>query len=198
MSFGPLAGIPGVGTVLRGLARWRVAEKVREIEPLLRPRDRILDIGSGNGVLCHALRERGYSVVPVDVRDGSFLSGVRPTIYDGEHLPFTEGGLDVALLITVLHHVARPETLLAEAKRVAHRIVLIEETYRTTTERLLTHAIDSVFNLEFVGHPHSNKTDAEWRATFDALALDLVSAGYTRSLGVLRRVTYLLESHGVA
>ncbi len=59
-------------------------------------------------------------------------------------------------------------------------------------EKYCTYAIDSLFNFEFFNHPRSNRTDTGWRQAFQGLRLDVSAALYSRSLGLLRRVTYVL------
>ncbi len=190
MSFKTFARFPPFRAVLYRLARWRVAEKLERLAPHLPAGAAVLDIGAGNGVLCEALRARGFRVTPVDLDDLSFVPAVRPVIYDGARLPFPDAAFDVALLITVLHHARAPETVLAEAARVADRLVIIEEIYSSRWRKYVTYAVDSLFNLEFFGHPRSNRTDAGWRASFARLGLALRDAEYSMSLGVLERVTY--------
>lgn len=192
MSFKPLLKIRPLRWALYQLAAWRVREKIKEISPLLRARDRILDVGAGNCVLCQQLRQSGYNVVPLDLKNLSFVDEIVPILYDGTVLPFRNDSFDVALLITVLHHASNPDAVLAEARRVARAIIVIEEIYETPIERYLTYMIDSLFNLEFFHHPRSNRTDAGWRTAFQTLGLDISAAGYSRSLGFLRRVTYAL------
>jgi SAM-dependent methyltransferase len=192
MSFKPLVRFPPLRALLYRLARWRVAEKLLHLTPLLRSGDVILDVGAGNCVLCEALLQRGHQVTPLDLRDLSFVAAVRPVLYDGTNLPFPPGRFDVALLVTVLHHAHDPDLLVAEAGRVAARVVIVEEIYSGRVRKYLTYLVDSLFNLEFFGHPRNNRTDAGWRASFDALGLRVVSADYSTSLGVLERVTYCL------
>jgi hypothetical protein len=52
-----------------------------------------------------------------------------------------------------------------------------------------------MFNFEFFGHPHTNKTDAGCKGLFERLELKLVHAKYWRSILALRRATYVLENH---
>ncbi|HEY7647387.1 MAG TPA: class I SAM-dependent methyltransferase [Methylomirabilota bacterium] len=192
MSFKHVVRIGPLRWGLQRLAFWRSAEKLDEIDRLLAPGDRVLDVGAGNGVLCRQLRRRGYYVVSVDVEDLSFFDDVQPVVYDGVALPFADDSFDVALLITVLHHTPDPDALLSEARRVARRVIVIEEIYDTALGKFSTFAIDSLFNLEFFGHPHTNRTDRGWRTTFQTLGLDVSAAAYSRSLRVLKRVTYSL------
>jgi ubiquinone/menaquinone biosynthesis C-methylase UbiE len=174
------------------LALWRVQEKLAEISSHLDLADRVLDVGAGNCILCQELGRRGYDVVPVDLENLSFVDEIVPVAYDGTTLPFGDDSFDVALVITVLHHVPDPNAVLVEVRRVAKRIIVIEEIYENCFEKYLTYAIDSLFNLQFFNHPRSNRTDAAWREAFQRLRLDVSAAVYSRSLILLRRVTYVL------
>jgi SAM-dependent methyltransferase len=197
MSLDRIAKLPLLGPVLRRLARWRAREKVAPISAYLQPTDSVLDIGSGNGVLCAALRDRGHNVTALDVRDASFTPAVRPIVYDGARLPFRDKAFDIALLITILHHTRDPERVVAEAQRVANKVIVIEEIFTNLVNRYVTYFIDSLFNAEFFGHPHTNKTDAEWRELFDRRGFRVVHVSYSRSILFLRRVTYVLEQEAL-
>jgi len=183
---------PFKGHLLR-LARWRALEKFHIITPHLEKHHDVLDIGSGNGVLCHMLQTTGYRVTPLDVKHASLVDGVNPVLYDGKALPFKDKHFDVSLLITMLHHTPCPKRILMEARRVSRRLIVMEEIYSHKLHKKITHLIDSVFNLEFKGHPHSNKSDVEWRNLFHRLNLDLYHAHYSNSAIVLKRVTYILR-----
>jgi SAM-dependent methyltransferase len=179
--------------VLHSLARWRVREKLGELTPHFSPADRIVEIGSGNGVLCAELRERGFQITALDVSNRSFSEQIRPVVYDGERMPFRDDSFDVGLLVTVLHHTPAPDRILAEARRLARRVVVIEEIYSNVINKYVTYLIDSIFNLEFFGHPRTNRTDAGWREAFERLGFMVIAAKYSRSILFLHRVTYVLE-----
>jgi ubiquinone/menaquinone biosynthesis C-methylase UbiE len=193
MSFKSLVRLAPLRWLLYRLAHWRVQEKIAALEKYLRTGDRVLDVGAGNCVLCQELRRRGHDVVPVDLENLSFIADIVPVIYDGSGLPFADDGFDVALVITVLHHCSDPVAVLAETRRVARRVIVIEEIYENAFEKYATYAIDSLFNFQFFDHPRSNKTDAGWRIAFKDLRLQVSEAAYSRSIGVLRRVTYVLD-----
>jgi len=180
--------------IFNKLAEWQVEEKLREILPHIGEVSHILDIGTGNGVLCRRLRNIGHRIMPLDVQDKSFISSVRPRIYNGQRLPFDDKHFDISLLIAVLHHIPIPEKVVQEAKRVSKRIIIMEETFSNIFEKYVIHFVDSLFNLEFVGHSHSNKTDMEWKKIFQHHDLKLSCSRYSRSLFVLQRVTYVLET----
>ncbi len=170
--------------------------KIEHIEHLLPDAGNILDIGSGRGVVTRVLRERGFEVTPLDVRDRSTEPALSPVVYDGTAIPFPDKAFDCALLLTVLHHTPDPDAVLREAARVARRIIIIEDVYTNTLQKYLTFFTDSLFNLEFRGHPHSNRTDAEWRRSFERLGLTLVADEVVekRVLLLYRQVAYGLTS----
>jgi hypothetical protein len=53
--------------------------------------------------------------------------------------------------------------------------------------------IDSLFNLEFFGHPRSNRTVTGWREAFQRLGLAVSQAVYSKSLGLMQRITYVVD-----
>jgi ubiquinone/menaquinone biosynthesis C-methylase UbiE len=192
MSFKAFLKVSPLRCVLCQLALWRAQEKLEEIGSYLDLGDRVLDVGAGNCILCQQLGRRGHDVIPVDVKNLSFVDEIVPIAYDGTTLPFGDDSFDVALVITVLHHAPDPDAVLGEVRRVARRIIVIEEIYDNSFEKYLTYAIDSLFNLQFLNHPRTNRTDAGWREAFQSLRLDVSAAVYSRSLVLLRRVTYVL------
>lgn len=192
MSFRAFLKVKPLRWALCVLALWRVREKLTKIGSYLDPADRVLDLGAGNCILCQELGRQGYDVIPVDLKNLSFVDEIVPVTYDGTTLPFSDDSFDVALVITVLHHAPDPDAVLTEVRRVAKRIIVIEEIYENLFEKYFTYAIDSLFNLEFFNHPRSNRTDAGWRQAFQDLRLDVSAAVYSHSLGILRRVTYVL------
>ena len=172
----------------------RMKIKLDRIAAYLEEGDRVLDIGTGNGGLCRELRGRGYEVQPVDVKDISFFDDVKPLIYDGRKLPFKDGEFPVTMLITVLHHIPEPEQVLDEAIRVSgRRVIVMEDIYKNPFQKYLTFFTDSLVNLEFVGHPHTNKNDAGWRKTFADRGMKLVAREEFRTLVFFRQVIYVLE-----
>jgi ubiquinone/menaquinone biosynthesis C-methylase UbiE len=115
-------------------------------------------------------------------------------IYNGEKLPFDDLAFDTTLLITVLHHTPDPDAVLQEAIRVsARRIVVMEDIYTNPFQKYLTWFTDSLVNMEFVGHPHTNRSDKQWQATFSKMGLKLVGKETFRTLVFFRQVIYVLE-----
>ncbi|HCS78498.1 TPA: SAM-dependent methyltransferase [Patescibacteria group bacterium] len=182
-----------VKNIFLEISQKRVDDILRKITPYLRKKDRILDIGSGFGLVSHELLRRGFTVYPLDIQDRSLFSDVYTHVYDGKKLPFPNNKFDVALLITVLHHVLQPEVLLKDVTRVAKKIILMEDVYESEFERYATYAMDSIVNAEFVGHPHSNKTDRQWREVFKKLRLKVTDCQSEKFWGLFTSMIYDLK-----
>lgn len=163
------AGRSRARKMLRELAAWLPAAG-----------GRVLDIGAGTGHMAEAVAAAGHKVTACDLVDLRFVP-LELVIADGARLPFACGSFDASLLITVLHHVpaALHEAMLGEAHRVLRpggRLLLLEDTYHSAPERLLTLTLDSAMNFEFFNHPHSNRSLAEWRELLRRLGLRLAHA----------------------
>ncbi len=173
---------------------YRAKIKLDRITPYLNRSESILDIGSGNGGLVFLLKEQGFQVTAVDIRDKCQFDQVPIHIYNGKDIPFSSGSFPLVSIITVLHHIADPEATLREAIRVSNdRILVMEDIYANTLQKKMTNLADSVVNWEFRKHPHSNKTDAEWKGLFDRLELNLDHVEFYRFAGIFKQVLYVLS-----
>lgn len=147
-----------------------------KIKPNLIGVNSVLDLGCGSGEISRVLIDTGYDVTSVDVIDKSKVDGLKVIIYDGKELSvFADKKFDLVLLVTVLHHVKDFETVLKEAKRVGKKVMVIEDVYENSWEKFWTMFWDSALNLEFFGHPHSNKSNSEWKEVFNRLGFDLLA-----------------------
>lgn len=163
------------------------------IVPWLEPGSKLLEVGSGPGSTVKILTEVGYDVTGLDIVDGSFPGMTPPDLYDGGAFPYPDNAFDAALLLTMLHHCPEHSTLLTEARRVARRVLVVEDIYSGPATRRLTKVADSITNLEFFGHPHSNRDDAGWRSLFDEMGFSLVHQSEKPYAGLFRQALYVLE-----
>ncbi|MEK7510333.1 MAG: methyltransferase domain-containing protein [Patescibacteria group bacterium] len=163
------------------------------IEPYLKESDRILDIGAGSCAIAEVLRNKKFSVTPLDIENLSLVSDIKPLLYDGKVLPFQNNAFDVSLLISTLHHLPKPEEIVLEARRISRTIIIVEDIFDNRMEEYITYFFDSLLNQEFKGHPHSNKTDSGWRSLFKQLDLTLRDAQYKKWFFVMRHSFYYLE-----
>jgi len=172
---------PGVGLDQRAEG---LVDLFKEFVP---PASKVLDIGGGWGFYVEPLRRsRGCEVTVLDVVEPTFHKAPVVT-YDGERMPFRDRSFDVSLLVTVLHHVRSPEQVLAEAKRVTRRfVIVVEDLYRHWAGRVWTILRDSFFTLEFVGHPRNFRGKREWFQCFENLGLkvEFEKEIYTSLLGI--------------
>ncbi len=164
------------------------------ITEYLHPGGKILDVGSGTSNIAYDLQTSGYNVTGLDVENVSFIPAFTPVIYDGKTIPFQDKTFDTALILTVLHHTTNVDQIIREAVRVANQVIILEDVYTTTFRKYMTYFFDSLINLEFVGHPHSNQSDAQWRQTFIRLGLEITATKPMHSFVVMQHQLYVLRS----
>lgn len=174
-------------------------QKVRTEMSLMRPMKdfplgkKILDIGCGDCILAEHLINKGHEVACVDVVDLSLVESIKPIIYNGKNLPFDDQEFDTSLILFVLHHVPNPESVIKEALRTSRTLVVLEDLYTGLIQSKWTNFLDSFTNLEFEGHPHSNKTDKEWKELFSNLGLKVSDTKYWTDVPGWNHVAYYLE-----
>jgi SAM-dependent methyltransferase len=86
--------------------------------------ERLLDVGTGTGVVALAARQRGATVTAVDAEPSMvavasrLLEGADVRVAVLPALPFRDGAFDVAVANFVINHVGRPRAAVAELRRV--------------------------------------------------------------------------------
>ena len=183
--------------LFRSLERWwalrRAEVKRKRLLPFLTYGKSILEVGSGNGALAKLLGQEGMKLSTLDIEDKCLFDDVKVQVYDGQKLPFNDRQFDVCQLITMLHHTSNAEELIREAKRVSDRVIVMEDIYENRFQKYVTWFTDSLVNWEFFGHPHTNRTDAEWKELFQRNGLAVEKAEYYRFLLFFKQVTYILN-----
>jgi ubiquinone/menaquinone biosynthesis C-methylase UbiE len=120
----------------------------------------------------HSVQRRIASPAEKPLRCGNFC------IAAGEAVPIKDNTLDGISIFGVLHHTKDPEHILCEALRAVKpegKILLYEDTYNNKWQEWKTKLLDSIGNLEFIGHPHSNKTLAEWKDLFNKYPIRIIA-----------------------
>ena len=152
----------------------RVQVLTRELAEQL-PRDaRVLDVGCGDGTIAKLLLEArpDIQIEGIDIL-------VRPNTkvpvkeFDGKHIPHPDKSFDVVMFVDVLHHTEDPTILLAEARRVARKAVVLKDHCK---DGLLANS--TLRFMDWVGNarhgvvlPYLYWPEATWRATFKDLGL---------------------------
>lgn len=172
---------------------WDAKQKFNRLSFFLHPEDKILEIGSGLGTVTHHFKQQGLQITPLDLQDLTVIPNIKPIIYDGKKLPFADDTFDRVLILTVLHHTTNPVSVILEAARVGRQIIIIEDIYRNWLQKYLTFFVDSLVNFEFIGHPHSNQTDDQWKHIFQDLNLTISYSTSHQFLIFFRQSVYVLE-----
>ena len=171
----------------------RAKDLAEKVSPHLKKGELILDIGPASCTVTEVLINQGLRVFPLDVENFSIVDTVLPTLYDGDRMPFKDDQFDTSLILFVLHHTPDPAKVLAEAKRVSQKIIILEDIVTSPIHKSLTAALDSLMNLEFYDQPHTNKSDKEWRTIFENLGLRLLTQEYMYSSIIMRHALYFIE-----
>lgn len=102
-----------------------LAARIRALLSPLRGDERALDVGCGTGALAYALAPLVGGVVGIDSSEEHLAAarehappGCTFVLGDAEALPFPYGDFDLVGCLRVLHHVHRPELVVAEIARV--------------------------------------------------------------------------------
>jgi len=132
--------------LMKRILEWRARGLVSRVVPYVEPRAHVIDIGWGTGHNGERLRQvRQAEVAGLDVVDIS-VTGPKPQLYDGRHLPFPDDSFDVSLLIYTLHYVEDPLSFLREVKRVTRkRVLIIQTTCRGAAGRSMHRANEWLF-----------------------------------------------------
>jgi SAM-dependent methyltransferase len=162
--------------------------------------ERAIDVGTGPGTLAIALAPLVREVVGVDVvpelLDAARRSAPANVTFveaDATRLPFEDGEFDLACCRRTLHHVARPELVVAELARVTRPggVVFVDDQI-APVDPLAAVELD---RFERARDPSHTRTlpDVDLRGLFDANDLVLDRAKFQEHR---RRLDYYLDLAG--
>lgn len=156
--------------------------------------EKVLDVGSGNGAFVKLLNSRRIIVQPTDVVSSSLFDDVEPAILDEAGISkYDPGCFETVQMITMLHHTEDPDKLLGHASKVAPKLIVMEDVFSGPWQEFVTHMVDSLVNLQFIGHPHTNRTDQGWKDAFEKAGYELKSTTSQRFLLFFRQNVYVLH-----
>jgi len=91
---------------------------------------KVLDVGCGDGLIDYYITNLrpDINITGVDILKRE-KTHIPVTLYDGNKLPFSDNFFNCIVFIDVLHHTNEPEILLAEAKRVSRKTIIIKDHY---------------------------------------------------------------------
>jgi ubiquinone/menaquinone biosynthesis C-methylase UbiE len=149
--------------------------------------ERALDVGTGTGALAFGLAPRVREVVAVDA-DAAMLERARASApanvsfveADAAQLPFADGSFDLAGTLRTLHHVRRPELVVAELVRVTRpggTVLVVDQIAPVDPLEAL-----ALNRFEVARDPSTTRVlaDGDLRALFDANELVLRRAEFER------------------
>ncbi|MBL8829925.1 MAG: class I SAM-dependent methyltransferase [Planctomycetaceae bacterium] len=157
--------------VIRPIYEHRARWTLRRLRAHIKSTDHVLDIGAGDCRVDELLQRKvGCQVTPVDVEDFNTTS-LPLTMFDGTRLPFEDNSFDVSLVIFVLHHAQDPRAVLAEARRVTRRHVIVFEDVNTTTwDRWTFRSFHRLLEWsEHISRPFHEWTPEQWTALAEEL-----------------------------
>ncbi len=160
---------------------------------------RILDVGSGPGVVAYQIsKDYQANVQCVDIKN-RHRTELPFQVYDGQHLPYKNGEFDIVLLIFTLHHCQNPNKVLSEAKRVCRwRIIVFEDRYKTHFQLVFLMIMDFLLNfLSGTSTPFKFKTVKDWLKTFQKQGLSIRDINETiprlNFLDLAQHVRFVIE-----
>lgn len=138
----------------------------------------ILDVGCGSGELSHVVMQERQDLkisgLEVQVRPHTLIPVAG---YDGQSLPYEDKSFDVVMFIDVLHHTNNAFQILAEAKRVSRKQVVIKDHLcEDVCDLKILQFMDRVGNDRFeVASPGNYWSRKGWDSCLSELDLKVIS-----------------------
>jgi ubiquinone/menaquinone biosynthesis C-methylase UbiE len=129
--------------------------------------DKVLKVGNGLGYMSTFLKNEGVDLTILDVSiDEQAINKDEVILYDGQTFPFKNNSFDSVMCTFVLHHTLEPQKILREMKRVAKRVIILEETYTNIFSKL-----DLVYRDIWVNFTAGQLSKIYWNSYFSRKSL---------------------------
>ena len=139
---------------------------------------KVVDVGCGDGTISSliASKKKGREFSGIDIM-------ARPTCaipfkeYDGHHIPYEDNSVDACMFVDVLHHLHHVKELLAEAKRVSNKYIIIKDhLWKNKLDYKILEFMDNIGNKPHgVVLEYNYLPEKKWREIFEELDLEVVS-----------------------
>ena len=139
---------------------------------------KVVDVGCGDGTISSLIASK---------KEGREFSGIdimaRPTCaipfkeYDGHQIPYEDNSVDACMFVDVLHNLHHVKELLAEAKRVSNKYIIIKDhLWKNKLDYKILEFMDNIGNKPHgVVLEYNYLPEKKWREIFDELGLEVVS-----------------------
>lgn len=160
----------------------RAGKIVDMFEGQIKEGQSVIDIGMGNGLIASIVKKRFKAdVIGADVIDYN-ESDITMKIFDGKNLPFKDNEFDVAIIIETLHHCDDPIQILREAKRVAKKVIILEDVHVSRIHKMIMNFYDFMMNVRHgVNTPFNFRSHKEWMGIFERLGLKVMKTVWYRN-----------------
>ncbi len=145
---------------------------IRVFHRWLKDREKILDVGCGNGIVTKLLISQiGIKATGCDIRNYLIYDDIPFVRIKNNKLPFSKKKFDALLLIDVLHHLPfeKQENLIQESLRVANKVLIFEA--KPTIAGKLADIILNKYHYGNLKTPLSFRDINNWKILFKKLSL---------------------------
>jgi ubiquinone/menaquinone biosynthesis C-methylase UbiE len=104
------------------------------------------------------------------------ITNKKPLIFDGKNIPYPDNSFDICLCLSVLHHTQNQEPLIQEMKRVAPKILIIEDIPENLFDKLLGFLHSLASKIIYKSNQMKFRTNIEWKALFKECGLKIDKA----------------------
>lgn len=163
------------------------------VSPYIIKGEKVLDVGAGTGIISKIL-SRKADVNLLDIKDYN-QTDLPLKLFDGKKIPFKDKSFDTVLLLTVFHYIPNQVEFLKELKRIANKIIIVDDVHKTAFGKFISNLNDTIVsNTVGIFTKFNFLKDEEFKKMFRKAGLRLVDSKNTRSfLRITMQKIYVLE-----